>query len=282
MGKNERRRTNTHALSLTKLLWVTVWAALCALVHLLARSLALSLSFSVPPAYVTHRFTRPVAQRFFLASYDSPNFPVFVGNHVRYFPPISLHYLISYAVRTNVLSCQRSSSHVFTHGISTSVYSGFFILRYSSHRKIRDTVSFSRLVTLGQLLPTRGWSSINYFIGQAKVATTCCRVFSVSWSMNSSVFARSPLAEPHHFSSSMTVVVLMVAGVKWPLSDSWRFCNVHGASVETITYAWCIGAQQLAIGLKNTFLWNPRAVHDKTHTTKKWSYCSKKYLKKCV
>lgn len=282
MGKNERRRTNTHALSLTKLLWVTVWAALCALVHLLARSLALSLFFSVPPAYVTHRFTRPVAQWFFLALYDSPNFPVFVGNHVRYFPPISLHYLISYAVRTNVLSCQRTSSHVFTHGISTSVYSGFFILRYSSHRKIRDTVSFSRLVTLGQLLPTRGWSSINYFIGQAKVATTCCRVFSVSWSMNSSVFARSPLAEPHHFSSSMTVVVLVVAGVKWPLSDSWRFCNVHGASVETITYAWCIGAQQLAIGLKNTFLWNPRAVHDKTHTTKKWSYCLKKYLKKCV
>lgn len=83
-------------------------------------------SFPVPPAYVTHRFTRPVAQWFFLASYDSPNFPVFVGNHVRYFPPISLHYLISYAVRTNVLSCQRSSSHVFTHGISTSVYSGFF------------------------------------------------------------------------------------------------------------------------------------------------------------
>lgn len=161
----------------------------------------------------------------------------------------------------------KGALHTFSHTVFPRLcIQVFFILRYSSHRKIRDTVSFSRLVTLGQLLPTRGWSSINYFIGQAKVATTCCRVFSVSWSMNLSVFARSPLAEPHHFSSSMTVVVVVVAGVKWPLSDSWRFCNVHGASVETITYAWCIGAQQLAIGLKNTFLWNPRAVHDKTHT----------------
>lgn len=123
--------------------------------------------------------------------------------------------------------------------------------------------------------------------GRNNLLSWCLGVFSVSWSMNLSVFpahrSLSRIIFPARWraTSSSSVVV---AGVKWPLSDSWRFCNVHGASVETITYSWCIGAQlvahssQLALRILFYKIRGPFMIN----THKKWSYCSKKYLKKCI
>lgn len=172
MAKQQRAaaaaKTPTRSLSLSfvRMLWVTVWAAL--LVLSCWPSLFRSRS-RFTYAYVTHRFTRPVAQWFFFFIwwwFIVENFPVFVGNHVRYFPPISLpcpfclHYLISYAVTIServVLQTQLFTRFLSPHGISTSGILRFFFM-ITTHWKIQPCYSFSRLVswsvTVGQLLPT--------------------------------------------------------------------------------------------------------------------------------
>lgn len=253
-----------------------------------ARALLLAVALSLSTyAYVTHRFTRPVAQWFFflhLMMIHSWKFSCFCWKSRAVFsanfPTLSLLSTLSNQLcRYNIRTCRPANVALHTFPITTRYFhvwdsQVFFCCMITTHWKIQPCYSFSRLiswsVTVGQLLPTRRrrrcrrmiFNKLLYWPSEGRwQLVVCLGVVVLSLCLGQWIFTRSTpghqqqFAQPHRFSSSSTT--LAAAGQVTPLSLAdpryvgFVMCT---ASVENITYL-CIGAaHSTQLALRSFFL----------------------------